>query len=328
MRREVSVIIPFLNESDNIRNLVGTLNKFFSTKTYSAEIILVDDGSTDNSVQLLREQQFGNYDIRVLRLSKNYGAQAAVRAGIQYATGEYITFLPADMQDPLELIDRSLEIVKEKDTDIVFAFRKTTNNSFFERVFSEFYASLMKKFVNPKFPGKGFDIVFFNKKVKDKLNENVELNSSLQLQILSLGYSTEDLYYDKQERKVGKSKWTFSKKMKLFIDSFVAFSFAPIRMVSMVGILFFIVGTLWTVYIILRKLIFDDLAAGWPALMSILMVGFGITNISLGIIAEYLWRTLDASRKRPLFIIDEVIDLKQANVIGITQKEVIELKQR
>jgi dolichol-phosphate mannosyltransferase len=100
--------------------------------------------------------------------------------------------------------------------------------------------------------------------------------------------------------------------MKLFIDSFVAFSFAPIRLVSMVGIGFFIVGIAWTIYIILRKLIFNDLAAGWPALMSILMVGFGITNISLGIIAEYLWRTLDASRKRPLFIIDEVIELKKS----------------
>jgi dolichol-phosphate mannosyltransferase len=109
--------------------------------------------------------------------------------------------------------------------------------------------------------------------------------------------------------------------MKLFIDSFVAFSFAPIRMVSMVGILFFILGSIWTIYIILRKLIFDDLAPGWPALMAILMVGFGITNISLGIIAEYLWRTLDASRKRPLFIVDEVIELNQL------VDEVVELRK-
>jgi polyisoprenyl-phosphate glycosyltransferase len=312
MSPRISIISPFLNESGNIGNYVNSLNSFFVNKPYSGEVILVDDGSTDNSIELLQGLQFGNYDIKLLKLSKNFGAQAAVRAGIKHATGDYITFLPADLQDPLELIDRSLEIVKEKDSDIVYAFRKTTNNSFFESVFSQFYAYMMKKFVNPKFPGKGFDIVFFNKKVKQNLDQNVELNSSIQLQILTLGYSSENVYYDKAERKVGKSKWTFAKKMKLFIDSFVAFSFAPIRLVSMVGIAFFIVGTGWTIYIILRKLIFDDLAAGWPALMSILMVGFGITNISLGIIAEYLWRTLDASRKRPLFIIDEVIELKKS----------------
>jgi len=312
MNPRISIISPFLNESGNIGNYINSLNDFFVNKSYSGEIILVDDGSTDNSIELLQTLQFGNYDIKLLKLSKNFGAQAAVRAGIKHATGDYITFLPADLQDPLELIDRSLEIVKEKDTDIVYAFRKTTNNSFFESVFSQFYAYMMKKFVNPKFPGKGFDIVFFNKKVKQNLDQNIELNSSIQLQILTLGYSSENVYYDKAERKVGKSKWTFSKKMKLFIDSFVAFSFAPIRLVSMVGIAFFILGSAWTIYIILRKLIFDDLAAGWPALMSILMVGFGITNISLGIIAEYLWRTLDASRKRPLFIIDEVIELKKS----------------
>ena len=150
---------------------------------------------------------------------------------------------------------------------------------------------------------------FFNKKVKENLDRNIEVNSSLQLQIFTLGYHSENVYYDKKERKVGKSKWTFSKKIKLFIDSFVAFSFAPIRMVSIIGILFFIAGAIWTIYIVIRKLLFDDLASGWPALMSILMIGFGITNISLGIIAEYLWRTLDASRKRPLFIIDDIIDL-------------------
>lgn len=312
MSPRISIISPFLNESGNIGNYVNALNSFFVNKPYSGEVILVDDGSTDNSIELLQGLEFGNYDIKLLKLSKNFGAQAAVRAGIKHATGDYITFLPADLQDPLDLIDRSLEIVKEKESDIVYAFRKTTNNSFFESVFSQFYAYMMKKFVNPKFPGKGFDIVFFNKKVKQNLDQNIELNSSIQLQILTLGYSSENVYYDKAERKVGKSKWTFSKKMKLFIDSFVAFSFAPIRLVSMVGIAFFIVGTAWTIYIILRKLIFDDLAAGWPALMSILMVGFGITNISLGIIAEYLWRTLDASRKRPLFIIDEVIELKKS----------------
>ena len=311
MSPKISIISPFLNESGNIENYVNSLNNFFVNKPYSTEIILVDDGSTDNSIELLQSQKFGDYEIKIIKLSKNFGAQAAVRAGVKHATGDYITFLPADLQDPLDLIDMSLDIVNDKQADIVYAFRKTTNNTFFESVFSQFYAYLMKKFVSPKFPGKGFDIVFFNRKVKENLDENIELNSSIQLQIFTLGYKSENVYYDKAERKVGKSKWTFSKKIKLFIDSFVAFSFAPIRLVSMVGILFFILGSIWTIYIILRKILFDDLAAGWPALMSILMVGFGITNISLGIIAEYLWRTLDASRKRPLFIVDEVIDLKQ-----------------
>lgn len=311
MSTKISIISPFFNEGDNMENFVSTVNDFFVGKNYQLEIVLVDDGSTDNSIQVLEQQKFGNYEIKLIKLSKNFGAHAAVRAGIQHATGDYITFLAADLQDPLDLIDRSLEVSRTNNRDIVYAFRETTNNSLVEKKFSEFYAFLMKKFVNRNFPGKGFDIVFFNKKVKTNLDQNIEQNSSIQLQILSLGYSSEFIYYNKQERKRGKSKWTVAKKVKLLIDSFVAFSFAPIRLVSIVGISFFFLGVIWSSYIILRKLIFNDLASGWPMLMSILLIGFGITNISLGIIAEYLWRTLDASRKRPVFIIDKIIELNQ-----------------
>jgi polyisoprenyl-phosphate glycosyltransferase len=191
----------------------------------------------------------------------------------------------------------------------VWAHRAGTQNSFFERQFSKFYSKLMQKYVNKRYPAKGFDVVLFNRKVAEAVNKNVEANSSIFLQILNLGFRQDFVEYQKAARKEGKSKWTIAKKVKLLIDSFVGFSFAPIRLVSIIGILFFIAGMIWSAYIVFRKLVFDDLASGWPALMSILMIGFGITNISLGIIAEYLWRTLDASRKRPVFIIDEVKEI-------------------
>ena len=166
----------------------------------------------------------------------------------------------------------------------------------------------MQKYALSSYPDKGFDIVLFSKKVQQNLNSNIESNSSIFLQILSLGYKQTTVSYDKKARKVGKSKWTLSKKIKLFIDSFIAFSYAPIRLVSIIGISFFVIGFVWSVYLVSRKLFLNDLASGWPALYSTLLLGFGITNISLGIIAEYLWRTLDSSRKRPVFIIDEIIE--------------------
>jgi dolichol-phosphate mannosyltransferase len=196
--------------------------------------------------------------------------------------------------------------------DIIWANRAGTQNSFFERQFSKFYSRLMKKYVNKRYPAKGFDVVLFNRKVADAVNKNIEGNSSVFLQILNLGFKQDFVEYRKAARQAGKSKWTLAKKIKLLIDSFVAFSFAPIRMVSLIGILFFILGLLWTGYIFFRKIFYNDLPLGWPALMAISMIGFGITNISLGIIAEYLWRTLDASRKRPVFIIDEIIELNQS----------------
>ncbi len=305
---DITIIIPFLNEEDNVPNLgAGLINFIESNKDILFEIVLVNDGSTDHSVEAIRQTRFPAAT-KLISFSQNFGSHAALRAGILHARGAYITFLYADLQDPVENIVNMFRKAKDGN-DIVWANRADTKNSFFERQFSKLYSRLMRNYVNRKYPSKGFDVVMFNNKVKEAVNKNIENNSSVFLQILNMGFKQDFIEYQKLPRQAGKSKWTIAKKIKLLIDSFVAFSYAPIRLVSMIGILFFIGGILWTSYIVFRKLVFNDLAAGWPALISILMIGFGITNISLGIIAEYLWRTLDASRKRPVFIIDEIIEL-------------------
>lgn len=307
----VSVIIPIFNEYEGVPFLVESLNQFFGEHAdLNAEVIFVNDGSKDNTVERLSEMKHVNYKAKVISFSRNFGSHAALRAGISHASGEYICFNYADLQDPLELIIQMKSLMDEGH-DIIWAQRESTKVSWGERTFSKFYAYLMQKFAFKNFPEKGFDIVMFNKKVAAEVNKNVEANSSIFLQILGMGFRQTSITYKKRERKTGVSKWTLSKKIKLFIDSFVAFSYAPIRFVTIVGIIFFFVGVLWTTYIIVRKIFFHDLAAGWPALMSILMIGFGITNISLGIIAEYLWRTLDASRKRQVFIIDDIKELNK-----------------
>ena len=306
---KLSLIIPLFNEQENIGRLTSELNSFFKKEIrFIAEVIFVNDGSTDDSLCLLKNVKHSSYTYRIVSFSRNFGSHAALRAGMLEAKGDFITFLYADLQDPLSLISTLYDEVCEKGVDIVWAFRNTTAVSSSEKLFSNAYASLMRRFAIANFPQKGFDVVMFSKKVKMCLNENIESNSSIFIQILSLGFKQSSILYNKEARKAGKSKWTLSKKVKLLIDSFVAFSFAPIRLVSLIGIAFFLLGSCWTSYIIYRKVFYDDLSSGWPALVSILMIGFGITNICLGIIAEYLWRTLDASRKRPVFIVDEIVD--------------------
>ncbi len=307
----VTVLIPIYNEYEGIPFLVDSLNDFFAThNSFNAEVIFINDGSADNSVQRLSEMNHKSYTGKIINLSRNFGSHAALRAGISHATGEYICFNYADLQDPLELI-LAMKDKMQEGNDIIWAHRESTKVSFAERMFSRSYAYLMQKFAFKNFPEKGFDIVMFNSKVAEAVNLNVEANSSIFLQILGMGFKQASISYKKRERKTGVSKWTMAKKIKLFVDSFVAFSYAPIRFVTIVVISMFFIGILWTIYIVLRELIWGDLSSGWPALVSILTIGFGITNISLGIIAEYLWRTLDASRKRPVYIIDKIIELEK-----------------
>ncbi len=311
--KKISIIVPFMNEEPNIKSLTENLAKYCLVHlSCTYEVLFVDDGSTDNSYRVLAEASHLGYSYKLIKLAKNFGAHAALRAGVLNATGDYITFVYADLQDPLELIDR-LFVLNENGASIAWAARNNPPTGVVEKMFSKAYANLMKAFVNKNYPSKGFDVVMFNKNVQTELNNNVESNSSIFLQILNLGFKQEFIDYEKKQRQEGKSKWTIAKKVKLLIDSFVAFSFAPIRFVSIIGILMFVIGLVLTTYIICRKLIYNDLVSGWAGLSTILFLGFGITNISLGIIAEYLWRTLDASRKRPVFIIEEIIEVDSEN---------------
>ena len=310
---DITIIIPFLNEEENIPYLAAEINSFVERNRHlNVELILVNDGSTDRSMVMITTTRFPDRT-KVISFSKNFGSHAALRAGMLHASGQYIGFLYADLQDPIDnLVLMYNEAILGK--DIVWGIRKGVEGGWFEKGFSKLYARLMKRFVNPQFPEKGFDIVMLSQKVAQQLNKNIESHSSIFLQLLNLGFSQGEIHYEKKKRTAGKSKWTLSKKVKLVIDSFIAFSYAPIRFVTYTGILFFVIGIAWTVYITTRKIIYNDLASGWPMLTSILFLGFGLTNISLGIIAEYLWRTLDASRHRPVFVIDEIVEVRSGEV--------------
>lgn len=310
---KVSIIIPFLNEEENIYSLVDSLSNYFSNeKRFEVEVIFVNDGSTDASQYKLIELPHKNYTCKLISLSKNFGSHSALRAGIKHATGDFITFMYADLQDPISLISEMfLKMTENHSNEIIWATRRSTNNGFIASAFSKLYSNLMRKYVSSTYPKKGFDVVMFSKKVSKVINQNIESNSSIFLQILTLGFKQDSINYDKQLRQKGVSKWTLSKKIKLFIDSFIAFSYAPIRFVTIIGIILFVLGFVFSSYLVSRKIFFNDLDSGWPMLISLITLGFGITNISLGIIAEYLWRTLDASRKRPVFIIDDIIELTE-----------------
>ena len=301
----ISIITPFLNESENIKDLVN-LFKIFKEKnnTLNFEFILVDDGSTDNSLEILDKIKV-NINLKIIKLSRNFGSHAALRAGIDNASGDEIAFYYADMQDPIDIIIE-MHDAYESGNDIVWATRESDSSSMIESFFSKKYASLMKSYAVENFPENGFDLVYFGQKVKTVLNNNIIANSSIFLQILSLGYSQIELGYHKEVRQKGKSKWTLSKKIKLFIDSFVSFSYAPLKLVSIAGGTMFVSGIFYSAYVILRKILVNDWGDGWPTLICFVLIGFGITNISLGIIAEYLWRTFDAARQSNVFLIDEI----------------------
>jgi polyisoprenyl-phosphate glycosyltransferase len=307
----ISIIVPFYNEALILDRFISELNNYFEKNIeINAEVVFVDDGSDDNSSLIIRNGHHLNYSAKLIRLSSNKGSHLAFRAGLLHAKQGIVTLMSVDLQHPFELFETMLNKIGNNVHWVVAVRNNQGSKNFFELLFSKTYTRLIRRYASPNFPDNGADLFMIDQTLKDYMNNQVETNSSILLQLLSYGFPFESITYNKKQRQAGKTKWTLKKKIKLFIDTFVAFSYTPIRFVSIVGILFFLAGIFWTILIISRKLLFNDVASGWTALTSILLMGFGITNISLGIIAEYLWRTLDVSRKRPPFIIEEIVELK------------------
>lgn len=305
----LSIVVPFLNEEDGIELFCSTLDEYSTQLTFPIELVFVDDGSTDRSEEILSAYKFRNIrKAQLVRFSRNFGSHAAIRAGLRYASYPICTWLGSDLQEPLELLQKSYDLIAEG-YDAVYVSKKSIAVSKANRAFSKMYSHLMQKYAVSNYTSDGVSTIVFNGKIKELLNNNIEGNSSIMLQIIDAGFKTANLELDFHERSAGKSKWTLSKKIKLMIDSFVSFSFAPIRLVSILGIIMFVIGVIIGIATIVSRIVNLDVPAGYATLASMIALGFGITNISLGIIAEYLWRALDAARGRPVFIVSEARDL-------------------
>lgn len=306
----ISVVVPFLNEEEAFPAFCRTVDGYVKQLDFPVELVFVNDGSTDGSLDILLDYDFKNINrVKIINLSKNFGFHPAARAGILNATFDVCTWFSVDLQEPLEILPITYQKLYVEKYDAVYFEKKTVVVSKANRLFSKIYSYLMRKYAVKSYSSDGTATIGFGKKIKEFLNNNIESNSSLMLQILDAGFKYDTVQLDYHERVAGESRWTLSKKIKLFIDSFVAFSFMPIRLVSIIGGVIFILGVIMGIITIVNWMCNPEVPIGYSTLTCVIALGFGITNISLGIIAEYLWRTYDAAKHRPVFIISDIMDL-------------------
>lgn len=305
--KKLSIIVPVYYNQDNIPLLYPKLQEcIINNNKLKYEIIFVDDGSGDNSYEELQKLANMDSNIRLIKLSKNFGSHTAILAGLSHCTGDCATMISADLQDPPEIILQMFEKWLEGNK-VVVAVRADREESFIQKAFSNTYYKLMRKFALKEMPEGGFDCFLIDRKVINILSQLEEKNTSIVGQILWCGFKPEKIYYVRRKREVGESKWTLSKKIKLFIDSFMAFSYFPIRFISSLGFIIAGAGFLYGLILVANKLIHGVPIQGWTSLMVMMLFLFGINMVMLGILGEYLWRNFDETRKRPVFIIEEKV---------------------
>ena len=245
------------------------------------------------------------HKIKVVKLAGNVGSYNAIVAGMEFATGDCISIITADLQDPPELISKMYDYW-QKGIKFVVANRIKRDESFFKTFFANTYHKLIKKYALPNIPDGGFDFVLFDKQLKEELLKIKEKNTNSLYLLAWMNFEMVSIPYTRREREIGKSRWTFKKKMKLFIDSFVSFSYLPLRVITVLGFLTGFATLIYAIVIIYLKLTGGINTTGWSSTMLVILLTSSFQMIGLGVIGEYLWRTLESSRNRPLYIVDKV----------------------
>lgn len=305
---KISVVIPVYYNADVLMETHSTLKRVLDEHAakFDYEMIFVDDGSKDESYRVMQEISAIDPKVKLVKLSKNHGAYVAILSGMNYATGDAVVFLAADLQDPPELIPQMYdEWALGNKRDLVLCVRQSRSDPFFSKLFSAAFYKIFRALVLPEYPKTGFDLCMINKQQAKILVDMDEKNSHLTVQIIWLGFGRRFLNYHRRERKHGKSRWSFFKRLKLAFDTFFGFSARPLRIASFIGMLTWVPAVLLALYIILRKIILDAPLFGTPALIASIFVTGGLILLSIGIVGEYLWRNFDATRKRPTFIVEE-----------------------
>lgn len=303
----ISFIIPVCNEKENIPVLYDRLSGVAKNiAPYEVEYIFVDDFSTDSSFEILKNISKNDKRVKLLKFSKNFGSHIAIIAGLSHASGDAAVVMSADMQEPPELIPKLINRRKEG-YEIVWAVREERDESKSKIFFANLYYFIMKKIALKNLPISGSDMFLIDRKVIDVVVSAKEKNSTIFGLVSWSGFNQAFIPYRRERRKFGRTKWTFPKQLKLAIDSFVSFSYLPIRLSSYLGFFISFIGFLYALFIIIRGIFYKQAVAGWSSLMVVLLIVSGIQLLILGILGEYLWRNLEESRKRPLFIVSERI---------------------
>ena len=306
----VSIVVPVYHNAASLPDLLTKFRELSDkNRTDRFEFVFVDDGSRDNSFEVLSTLAASEPRMRVIKLSRNFGSNAALLAGLDQAQGDVVAAIAADLQDPPELIHDMLAYWRQG-RKVVLAARKSREDPGLTALMSDTFYSLFRRFAIQSMPRRGFDFFLIDRQVCNLIKGIQESNAYLMGLILWLGFDPAVIYYHRRERekRYGRSMWTFARKLKYFIDSFVAFSYLPVRASSLLGIVLALLGIVYAAVVIVARLLLGVQAEGWASIMVVLLVVSGAQLLMIGVLGEYLWRNLDETRRRPRFIIERTIE--------------------
>ena len=305
--RKISVVIPVYFNEQSLPHLFEALidiERSLLEKNINMELIFVDDGSGDGSLRELLKIKGLRKNTRVIKLTKNFGAAHAYKTGLHLVTGDCFVGLAADLQDPPELIltmvDKWLQGKK-----YIICKRTSRDDPAISKLFAFIFYKLVRFFVVENYPARGYDLSLMDRALLPYL-QNSSKNINPPLFTYWLGFEPEVILYERKKRPFGKSRWTFGKKVTLFLDSLLGFSVAPIRLISLIGFVVSLASFVYGTWIVINAFRGKTIVLGFATIVTILSFLLGLIIVMLGVIGEYIWRIFDEVNKRPESVIDEI----------------------
>ena len=309
---KVSIVVPCYNEEKTVPLFFNEVEKFKGIHEF--EYLFIDDGSRDNTLQAIKALANDNEYVRFISFSRNFGKEAALYAGLQASTGDLVSVIDVDLQDPPDLLPEMIETIMQSDIDCVGTRRSTRDGeppirSFFAKKFYQ----LINKISDTEMVDGARDFRLMTRQMVDAILELTEYNRFSKGLFSWVGFKTKYISFENRERVAGETSWSFWKLFNYSIDGIVNFSDAPLTIASFVGALSCIGSGLAILFIILRALLYGDPTAGWPSMVSIFLFIGGIQLLCLGIIGKYIGKIFLETKQRPVYIIRETEKINPKN---------------
>ncbi|MDB5168268.1 MAG: hypothetical protein JWO55_526 [Candidatus Saccharibacteria bacterium] len=305
-RKKITILIPAYNEQEVLRHLYERLHKLAGeTPNYAFEFLFVNDGSRDKTLEIIKAYAKKDHRIAYINLSRNFGKETAMIAGLDKANGDATVIIDADLQDPPELIPQMIKYWEEGYDD-VFAKRNSRNGeSFMKKTTSSVFYKILQKSTTIPIQQDTGDFRLLDKRCVMALRQFRESERYTKGMFSWIGYKKKEIGYDRDPRFAGDTKWNYLKLINLAIDGITSFTTAPLRVSSVMGILVSLGAFIYIIYLVVRTIFFGTDLAGYPSMMAVILFLGGVQLLSLGVIGEYIGRIFNETKNRPLYFIED-----------------------
>ena len=303
----ISIIVPCYNEEESLPIYYEEMKKIMKKMNYvKFELIFINDGSSDNTLNILRKLSKEDSRVRYISFSRNFGKEAGILAGLKATKGDFVAMMDVDLQDPPKLLIEMYDEIKNTDYDCI-ATRSISRNgySFFRKLFTKWYYKIINKISKTTIIDGARDFRLMTRQMVDAILELEEYNRYSKGIFSWVGFNTKWITFENTERVAGTTKWNFWKLLNYAMESIVGFSTTPLLFSSVIGMLFCLISFIMVIVIIVKTLIFGDSVNGWPSLVCIIFFVSGIQLFCIGIMGQYLAKTYLETKKRPIYIIKE-----------------------